>query len=361
MTTVDGDISVFKKLADKTFRLFFRQECKTVFFSIVSIVAFFMFMALLFDPTYAVSITICLLTHELGHLWAMKRCGVKIHNLYFIPGVGAIAETKKDFDSYSDEAFSVIMGPVWGTICGIVAFTLFAWTGRPEFIGAAWICVILNLVNLLPVAPLDGGRVVRAALYGISRSWTIWLMATLFVISLVAAYWFSLSPVIYVFVCLFGLSDLISFRAQAQLDDDWWRIARISQGKYRQTFKELDENIERLKRCRSVATDSPELQAAYDSLAIWNQLLAEAAELRKPRRTWQFWRKKKYVTPDDIFTTIQKFMFHLEVFMPKSRLSIKLSSGYLTGYVCLILVLICLAMVCSSAMPFADWFQSVAG
>jgi Zn-dependent protease len=101
-----------------------------------------------------------LIIHELGHLWAMSRFGVKTAGVYFTP-LGAIAPAAFRPD-FSSEAWIGIMGPLWGFGSALVALILFVVHPSAVFLMALVIAAILNLFQLIPVLPLDGSRVLRA-------------------------------------------------------------------------------------------------------------------------------------------------------------------------------------------------------
>ena len=90
--------------------------------------------------------------HELGHLAALALCGVRVERVR-LRALGAVIET--NHCSHSAEAICALAGP---------AVSLFAfWALRRALPGAALISLLLGICNLLPVWPLDGGRVLRAA------------------------------------------------------------------------------------------------------------------------------------------------------------------------------------------------------
>ena len=67
----------------------------------------------LFTWQMGVSLVAFILLHEYGHLWAMKKCGIKTRGIYLIPGFGGVALAEEGFKSGRNEAFIAIMGPVF--------------------------------------------------------------------------------------------------------------------------------------------------------------------------------------------------------------------------------------------------------
>ena len=70
--------------------------------------------AYMFTWEFAAMIIFMLFVHESGHIWAMKRCGVKTKGIYFLPFVGGVAVADEEFPSRGAEVFIAIMGPIWG-------------------------------------------------------------------------------------------------------------------------------------------------------------------------------------------------------------------------------------------------------
>lgn len=111
-----------------------------------------------------------LVFHEYGHIWAMQRCGMKVNGLYLIPFVGGAAVTKDRPPSQRAMVTIALMGPIFGFALAVVTAIAYVVTGSPFLKGAtAWMALI-NLFNLLPTGPLDGGHVLRSIAYSVPRS-----------------------------------------------------------------------------------------------------------------------------------------------------------------------------------------------
>ena len=109
-----------------------------------------------------------LLLHELGHSWQARREGVEIDGITLWL-FGGVSEFKTRFPSAGAEFRIAIAGPLVSLLLGVV-FVLIALAGLPSAVDgvAAWLGYInlaLLLFNLIPALPLDGGRVLRAALW----------------------------------------------------------------------------------------------------------------------------------------------------------------------------------------------------
>jgi Zn-dependent protease/CBS domain-containing protein len=111
-----------------------------------------------------------LLLHELGHAWEARREGMEIDGITLWL-FGGVSQFKTRFPSAGAEFRIAIAGPLVSLVLG-VAFVLIALAGLPSAIEgvAAWLGYInltLLVFNLIPALPLDGGRVLRAALWRI--------------------------------------------------------------------------------------------------------------------------------------------------------------------------------------------------
>lgn len=108
---------------------------------------------------FATGFVLLILLHETGHAVAMRAEGIPATAPVFIPFVGAfIAMRGRPRDAYV-EAKVAIAGPVVGSIAAWATLAAGLSFGRPLLVGLGHAAVMLNLFNLIPVSPLDGGRV----------------------------------------------------------------------------------------------------------------------------------------------------------------------------------------------------------
>jgi len=118
--------------------------------------------SLLFSWKFALAILIQLFVHEYGHVHAMRKTGMRVRGMYFVPMLGALAVTDDAFTSRRQQAYVALNGPLWGSLLALVPLGLFFLTHDPLWASIASWWALLNLFNLLPIAPLDGGRVMHA-------------------------------------------------------------------------------------------------------------------------------------------------------------------------------------------------------
>lgn len=120
------------------------------------------FYAMAFSWRFALGFIILLFIHESGHLLAARAVGLKVGLPVFIPFMGAVIALKEAPPNAWIEAVVGIGGPILGSIGAAGAFAVFFLTRNPLFLVLAYTGFFLNLFNLIPIVPLDGGRIVSA-------------------------------------------------------------------------------------------------------------------------------------------------------------------------------------------------------
>ena len=118
--------------------------------------------------------------HEMGHVQALQRYGIKATAPMFIPGVGAMVRLKQYPAEPREDARVGLAGPMWGLSAAVIAWGAYLATGSGIWGAIAHFGAWVNLFNLLPVWQLDGGRGFRA----LSRAQR-WVAA-----ALIGALWF---------------------------------------------------------------------------------------------------------------------------------------------------------------------------
>ena len=110
----------------------------------------------------ALGLLLSIYVHEMGHVAALTRYGMKASAPMFIPGVGALVRLRqRPVDAREDAAIG-LAGPLWGLGAALVAYVIFRITDREIFAALAKLGAWINLFNLLPIWQLDGGRAFRA-------------------------------------------------------------------------------------------------------------------------------------------------------------------------------------------------------
>ena len=125
---------------------------------LVSVVAY----QLIFGWAFAVGFVLLLLLHELGHVFQLRREGIEASAPMFIPFLGAVISAKSLGDDAAAEARVGLAGPILGSIATLVPLGIWLLTGEDFWRALAYVGFLINLFNLLPVLPLDGGRAMAA-------------------------------------------------------------------------------------------------------------------------------------------------------------------------------------------------------
>jgi Zn-dependent protease len=125
---------------------------------LVSVAAY----SLIWGWTFAVGFVILLLVHEMGHVFQLRREGVEASAPMFVPFLGAVISAKSMGDDAAAEARVGLAGPVLGSLATLVPLAIWLATGNEFWQALAFTGMLINLFNLLPVLPLDGGRAMAA-------------------------------------------------------------------------------------------------------------------------------------------------------------------------------------------------------
>lgn len=163
--------------------------------SSLSIVASIWFYALLFGWPFAAGFVGLIFVHELGHYLAARDRKLDVGLPVFIPFVGAYIALREQPMDAQTEAYIAYAGPFVGTIGALACL----WIGR-ETESLLWLALaksgfVLNLFNLIPVSPLDGGRITavltpRIWLLGVPcllGLWLYWPSPMLVLVAVIAA------------------------------------------------------------------------------------------------------------------------------------------------------------------------------
>ncbi len=118
------------------------------------------FYALSFGWPMGIGLVMSIFIHECGHAWAGWRRGIPMSGMVFIPFMGAAVLLKRGGKNVGEDAYIGIMGPVWGTASGLLCLLIHLVAPSQFWLVMAYIIFWMNLFNLAPVAPLDGGWIV---------------------------------------------------------------------------------------------------------------------------------------------------------------------------------------------------------
>lgn len=118
--------------------------------------------ALISPVWFALGLVLLILVHEIGHVLAARRKGLPVSLPLFIPFIGALITMKKHPKDAVTEAYIAMGGPVVGTIGALAVYIVGYALDNPFLLVLAKVGFLINLFNLIPIHPLDGGRISTA-------------------------------------------------------------------------------------------------------------------------------------------------------------------------------------------------------
>ena len=166
---------------------------------LVSVAAY----ALIWGWRFAAGFVALLFIHEMGHVIQLRREGIKASAPLFIPFMGAFVGMKQLPDNAAAEARVGLAGPVLGSLGCLIPLGLYELSGNELWTALAFTGFFLNLFNLLPVLPLDGGRAMAAL--------SPWMWFVGFALLIAATFAFP-NPIMILILLLGGIETLRRWR-----------------------------------------------------------------------------------------------------------------------------------------------------
>ncbi|MDP9283449.1 MAG: site-2 protease family protein [Actinomycetota bacterium] len=130
---------------------------------------------------FGIGLVVLLFVHEMGHVLEAKRQGLPVSAPFFIPFLGAAIQMKRMPQSAWHEALNGIAGPILGSIGAGAVWAIGAYYDSRPLIALAFLGFLINLFNLVPFLPLDGGRIAVAIHPGIVAVGLVALIALVIV------------------------------------------------------------------------------------------------------------------------------------------------------------------------------------
>ncbi|MGI6091564.1 MAG: peptidase M50 [Negativicutes bacterium] len=183
--------------------------------------------AVAFGFKFALGFVLLLLCHELGHVIASRAVGMKTQGPIFVPFIGAALALKDAPVNARMEANIAIGGPALGTLSALICLTCYLWTDSMLLLVLSYTACLLNLFNLIPCDPLDGGKIAGAI------SPHMWWVGTI-AIGLMFIYTHNLFILLIFFVSLFRLwrgdyNDKVYYdlTLRQRLTMFWWYVGLL--------------------------------------------------------------------------------------------------------------------------------------
>ncbi len=190
----------------------------TLITMVISVVVYSLF----FGPAFALGFVVLILLHEMGHYEMAKRLGLPVSAPVFIPLFGALINMRRPPATVQQEATMALAGPAVGTAASWLVLLAGGILLRSQFWAAlGYLGCLINLFNLIPASPLDGGRVAAA----ISK-WAQLVGMGVLVLYAVAAFSFggAVSPIILLILVLAAFGTFSRFR-QARRSPEYLVVA----------------------------------------------------------------------------------------------------------------------------------------
>lgn len=176
----------------------------TMFLSVVA-------YAFVFGWWYAVGFVVLLFAHEMGHFVAAKQRKLDVGAPTFIPFVGAWIALRELPHDAETEAYVGLGGPFAGTLAALACYFLARQSGSNLLLALSYAGFFLNLFNLIPLSPLDGGRITAVL------SPRIWLLG---VPILIGVFLWNPSPMLLVIAVLAAPQVWKAFRYDSSLPEN---------------------------------------------------------------------------------------------------------------------------------------------
>jgi Zn-dependent protease len=171
--------------------------------------------SLIWGWPFAAGFVVLIFIHECGHLIVAKRFGLKVSAPMFIPFMGAFIALKEAPRNAWMEAWVGIGGPLLGTLGASGSQVLYLLTGNPIFRALAYTGFLLNLFNLMPIGPLDGGRIVTAL-----SPW-LWVAGLVILGAMIFMHW----NLLLLLILIISLPRLFSlFRARTDEEKRYFEV-----------------------------------------------------------------------------------------------------------------------------------------
>ncbi|NRD77121.1 site-2 protease family protein [Bacillus sp. BRMEA1] len=235
--------------------------------TLVSLVIYLGTYAYIYGWKFAVALVYLLFVHEMGHVYAAKRIKLPVSSAIFIPFIGAAVALKELPKSAKDESFVAYMGPLFGLISFLPAIPLYLYTHEPFWAIVIILGGLLNLFNLIPITPLDGGRIAA----GISTK--LWGLGIVLLLAFSIKY---LSFMGFIIVILGSTQWYRIYKKQKRLHDDQQKVQELEQLiiKLKQAAHDLDALQEMVKT-------APCKEANQEMTKLFNTLNLEIEKRKK--------------------------------------------------------------------------------
>lgn len=252
MPVATGDTAVFPEKYQAA------EEQPNIWLKSVTSLAIYLLLGYYIFPSYKILllITAIVLIHEMGHFLAMKFFRYNELGIFFIPLLGAYVSGTKREVSQLQSAIILLAGPLPGILIGILCYYLYQHNPDISPFGldlgqVSRFFLLLNLINLFPIYPLDGGQLLNRVFLDEESIWSkififlstallAWFAWSMYHLSGNSMYFLLLFFPVMIIVRSFGDSKLGSIEKKIEEaginadteyedlpDEDYWKIRNI--------------------------------------------------------------------------------------------------------------------------------------
>jgi Zn-dependent protease len=181
--------------------------------------------SLIYGWRYALGFVLLLFVHEMGHYLAARQRGLDVGAPTFIPFVGAWIQLKDLPHNAETEAWVGLGGPLLGSLGALVCYFVARETDSNLLLAISYSGFFLNLFNLIPLSPLDGGRITAVL------SPRIWLLG---VPVLVALFFWRPSPMLILIAILASpqVWKAIKYRSDSEEAKTYYAVSAATRIEY---------------------------------------------------------------------------------------------------------------------------------
>jgi Zn-dependent protease len=192
---------------------------------LISIVAY----AFIFGWWYAVGFVLLLFVHEMGHYIAARQRGLNVGAPTFIPFIGAWVQLKDMPHDAETEAYVGLGGPFLGTVGALLCYFIARAYESNTLLAVAYSGLFLNLFNLIPLSPFDGGRITAVL------SPRVWLLG---VPVLGALFFYRPSPMLILIAILAApqVWKAIKYRSDSEEGQTYYAVPTAKKWEYGLTY-----------------------------------------------------------------------------------------------------------------------------
>lgn len=222
----------------------------------------------LFTWEFAIVLLAAIVFHEYGHTQGMKKMGIPVKGIYLIPFLGGAAVPEKGFDTRTQETHISLWGPWYGLLMCIPFLVYGVMFNNVLAIGLVSFMALLNLFNLFPINPLDGGRVAKSIAFSFHSNLGFFVMVGGIVVAGLLVWYLHIW--VLLFVIVIGAIELaveyFQHKKQKTFDIDYERQIledkKLKANEFSEEFK--------LQYLEKIELEEKQLEELYEQIRIKN-------------------------------------------------------------------------------------------